>query len=103
MLVCADSSSQGRWRLRGGRRVAWSRPFPLDRIRAAAHRADGKINDADDLWQVLVMLAARKAIDQAQHENRQKRGGGLSKPSGAKRSRSGSWNRAPAYSSSGGS
>ena len=31
--------------LHGGRRVAWSTPFPLDRIRSAAHRADGKIND----------------------------------------------------------
>lgn len=31
--------------LHGGRRVAWSTPFPLDRVRASAHRADGKIND----------------------------------------------------------
>ena len=31
--------------LHGTRRVAWSTPFPLDRIRTAAHRADGKIND----------------------------------------------------------
>lgn len=31
--------------LHGTRRVAWSNPFPLDRIRTAAHRADGKIND----------------------------------------------------------
>jgi WS/DGAT/MGAT family acyltransferase len=31
--------------LRGGRRVAWSTPFPLDRIRTAAHRGDAKIND----------------------------------------------------------
>ena len=35
-----------------------------------------RLVDADDLWQVLVMLTARKAIDQAQHEFRQKRGGG---------------------------
>jgi DNA-directed RNA polymerase specialized sigma24 family protein len=32
--------------------------------------------DRDDLWQLLVMLAARKAVDLARHENRQKRGGG---------------------------
>ena len=31
--------------LHGGRRVAWSTPFSLDRVRASAHRADGKIND----------------------------------------------------------
>jgi WS/DGAT/MGAT family acyltransferase len=31
--------------LHGTRRVAWSTPFPLDRVRTAAHRADGKIND----------------------------------------------------------
>jgi diacylglycerol O-acyltransferase / wax synthase len=31
--------------LHGTRRVAWSSPFPLDRVRTAAHRADGKIND----------------------------------------------------------
>jgi DNA-directed RNA polymerase specialized sigma24 family protein len=33
--------------------------------------------DRDDLWQLLVMLAARKAADQVQHERRAKRGGGL--------------------------
>ena len=31
--------------LHGTRRVAWSTPFPLDRIRTAAHRGDAKIND----------------------------------------------------------
>ncbi len=31
--------------LHGGRRVAWSTPFSLDRVRTSAHRADGKIND----------------------------------------------------------
>ena len=31
--------------------------------------------DRNDLWQVLVMLAARKAVDLARHESRQKRGG----------------------------
>jgi DNA-directed RNA polymerase specialized sigma24 family protein len=35
-----------------------------------------KLEDRDDLWQLLVMLTARKAIDQVQFDNRQKRGGG---------------------------
>lgn len=35
-----------------------------------------RLDDRDDLWQVLVMLTARKAIDQKQLEQRQKRGGG---------------------------
>jgi DNA-directed RNA polymerase specialized sigma24 family protein len=32
--------------------------------------------DRDDLWQLLVMLTTRKASNLAQHERRQKRGGG---------------------------
>ena len=32
--------------LHGGRRVAWSRPFPLERVRTAGHRRSGTINDA---------------------------------------------------------
>jgi len=35
-----------------------------------------QLNDRLDLWQVLVLLTARKAMDLAQHERRQKRGGG---------------------------
>jgi DNA-directed RNA polymerase specialized sigma24 family protein len=35
-----------------------------------------QLNDRNDLWQLLVMIAARKAIDLRQHESRQKRGGG---------------------------
>jgi RNA polymerase sigma factor (sigma-70 family) len=35
-----------------------------------------KLEDRDDLWQVLVMITARKAINQVQHDRRQKRGGG---------------------------
>lgn len=34
------------------------------------------LNDRDDLWQVLVMLTARKAINQRKHAQRQKRGDG---------------------------
>jgi DNA-directed RNA polymerase specialized sigma24 family protein len=36
--------------------------------------------DRDDLWQVLVMITARKAADLAQQECRQKRGGKLTAP-----------------------
>jgi DNA-directed RNA polymerase specialized sigma24 family protein len=35
-----------------------------------------QLHDRLDLWQLLVLLTARKAIDLAQHERRQKRGGG---------------------------
>jgi DNA-directed RNA polymerase specialized sigma24 family protein len=35
-----------------------------------------RLHDRLDLWQVLVVLTARKAFDLAQHERRQKRGGG---------------------------
>ena len=35
-----------------------------------------KLHDRLDLWQLLVLLTARKAADLAQHERRQKRGGG---------------------------
>ena len=35
-----------------------------------------KLEDRDDLWQVLVMITARKAVNQLKHELRQKRGGG---------------------------
>ena len=34
------------------------------------------LEDRDDLWQVLVMLTARKAINQQKHAQRQKRGDG---------------------------
>jgi DNA-directed RNA polymerase specialized sigma24 family protein len=35
-----------------------------------------RLHDRLDLWQLLVLLTARKASDLAQHERRQKRGGG---------------------------
>jgi DNA-directed RNA polymerase specialized sigma24 family protein len=35
-----------------------------------------RLHDRLDLWQLLVLLTARKAVDLAQHERRQKRGGG---------------------------
>ena len=35
-----------------------------------------KLEDRDDLWHVLVMLTARKAVNQLKHQMRQKRGEG---------------------------
>jgi DNA-directed RNA polymerase specialized sigma24 family protein len=35
-----------------------------------------QLHDRLDLWQLLVLVTARKAVDLAQHERRQKRGGG---------------------------
>jgi DNA-directed RNA polymerase specialized sigma24 family protein len=35
-----------------------------------------RLHDRQDLWQLLVLITARKAADLAQHERRQKRGGG---------------------------
>jgi DNA-directed RNA polymerase specialized sigma24 family protein len=35
-----------------------------------------QVDDRDDLWRVLLKLTARKAIDQARHHRRFKRGGG---------------------------
>ena len=35
-----------------------------------------RLQDRDDLWHLLVLIAVRKAANQAKHERRQKRGGG---------------------------
>lgn len=35
-----------------------------------------KLNDRDDLWQIMVMLTARKAVNLQKHQRRLKRGGG---------------------------
>src|SRR5262245_25728428 len=42
-----------------------------------------RLHDRLDLWQLLVLLTARKASDLAQHERRQKRGGGAVLDEGA--------------------
>jgi DNA-directed RNA polymerase specialized sigma24 family protein len=44
--------------------------------RGAEHDRFPQLHDRLDLWQLLVLLTARKAVDLAQHERRQKRGGG---------------------------
>jgi DNA-directed RNA polymerase specialized sigma24 family protein len=45
-------------------------------VRAAALGRYPRLDDRDDLWRLLVVVTERKALDQAQHERRQKRGGG---------------------------
>src|SRR5262249_27764786 len=43
------------------------------------HAAAGRfprLADRDDLWQLLVLLAARKAVNLREHDGRQRRGGG---------------------------
>ena len=44
--------------------------------RAAEAGRFPQLHDRDNLWQVLSALTARKALDLARHEQRQKRGGG---------------------------
>src|SRR5207302_11435918 len=45
-------------------------------IRGAARGRYPRLDDSDDLWRLLVVITERKALDQARHERRQKRGGG---------------------------
>jgi DNA-directed RNA polymerase specialized sigma24 family protein len=45
-------------------------------VRGTAHGRYPRLDDRDDLWRLLVVITERKALDQAQHERRQKRGGG---------------------------
>jgi DNA-directed RNA polymerase specialized sigma24 family protein len=68
-------------RLRGApRRVADEEDVALSVFDSFCRRAaqDGfrQLDDRDDLWQLLVMLTARKALRLVDHERRQKRGGG---------------------------
>ena len=45
-------------------------------FQGAARGRYPKLDDRDDLWRLLVVITERKALDQAQRERRQKRGGG---------------------------
>jgi DNA-directed RNA polymerase specialized sigma24 family protein len=70
-----------RGRLRGApRRAADEEDVALSAFdsfcRAAEQGRFPRLDDRDDLWQLLVLLTARKAIDLAQREGRHKRGGG---------------------------
>src|SRR5262245_22975274 len=44
--------------------------------RRAARGRFPRLDDRDDLWQLLLLLTARKAINLAHHERRQSRGAG---------------------------
>jgi DNA-directed RNA polymerase specialized sigma24 family protein len=44
--------------------------------RAAEEGRFPELSDRDDLWRLLITLTAQKAVDQARHEGRVKRGGG---------------------------
>lgn len=44
--------------------------------RGAEHGRFPDLHDRDDLWQILVMLTARKAANEVKHELRQRRGAG---------------------------
>jgi DNA-directed RNA polymerase specialized sigma24 family protein len=54
--------------------------------RSAAQGRFPRLNDRDDLWQVLLVLTQRKAIDLIQHEGRAKRDWRRSEPADADRS-----------------
>ena len=47
---------------------------------AASERRFPRLTNRDDLWQVLVMLTARKAIDQRKYESRAKRSDAATRP-----------------------
>jgi DNA-directed RNA polymerase specialized sigma24 family protein len=70
-----------RGRLRASpRRAADEEDVALSAFDSFFRRAEAnqfpRLQDRDDLWQVLFVLTVRKAIDQARHEGRQVRGGG---------------------------
>jgi DNA-directed RNA polymerase specialized sigma24 family protein len=70
-----------RQRLAGSpRRVADEEDVALSAFdsfcRGAERNRFPRLEDRNDLWQLLVVLTARKALDLRQHERRQKRGGG---------------------------
>jgi DNA-directed RNA polymerase specialized sigma24 family protein len=71
-----------RARLRGApRRAADEEDVALSAFDSFCRHAEQgrfpQLLDRDDLWQVLVLLAARKAVSLIRHEGRLKRGGGL--------------------------
>lgn len=51
--------------------------------RAAAGGRFPRLDDRDDLWQILLMLTSRKAVNLVQHERRAKRGGNRVIPASA--------------------
>jgi len=78
---CVRLGEQARRYLRGlPRRVIDEEDVRLAAFNSLCTGArDGRfpqLNDRHDLWQVLMMITERKAIDAIRHEHRQKRGGG---------------------------
>jgi DNA-directed RNA polymerase specialized sigma24 family protein len=70
-----------RARLRGtARRTADEEDVALSAFDSFYQRAEHgqfpRLNDRDDLWQLLVVITVRKAVDQVHHEGRQIRGSG---------------------------
>jgi DNA-directed RNA polymerase specialized sigma24 family protein len=70
-----------RGKLRGAKtRAADEEDVALSAFDSFCRGAQGnrfpKLEDRDDLWQLLLLITARKAIDLRQHETRQRRGGG---------------------------
>ena len=65
---------------RSVRRAADEEDVALSAFESFCRRAEQgcfpQLDDSDDLWQVLVTITVRKAADLANHERRQKRGGG---------------------------
>src|SRR5581483_9174627 len=75
-----------RTRLRGApRAVADEEDAALNAFdsfdRGASRGRYPRLDDRDDLWRLLVVITERKAVDQAQRERRQKRGGGKTRDS----------------------
>jgi len=71
-----------RTKLRGAqRRVADEEDVALSAFDSFCRGAEGnrfpQLGDREDLWQLLMMITVRKAIDLRQKENRKKRGGGV--------------------------
>jgi DNA-directed RNA polymerase specialized sigma24 family protein len=63
------------------RQVADEEDVALSAFASFCRRAEQgqfpQLLDRDDLWQLLVLITARKALNQMRHERRQKRGGAL--------------------------
>ena len=78
---CARLVSLARDRLRRSlRRARDEEDVALSAFKSFCRRAEQgcfpRLDDSDDLWQVLVTITVRKAADLANHERRKKRGGG---------------------------
>lgn len=74
--------SLARQRLRSGRRREADEEDVVQSafhsfFQGVAHGRYPQLDDRDNLWRLLVVITARKAVDQIVHENRKRRGGGM--------------------------